>query len=147
MAVRLTPKQEAFVRVYLETGNATAAYRQAYDCSTMKNTSIWREAKAMLDHPKITLRLEELQKPAAHRAMITLASHLEELARLRDRAVQAGQYGAAVAAEQHRGKAAGFYRERADLAVRTVEDHNDEQLLQLAHYVAYRAAAGGASGE
>jgi phage terminase small subunit len=31
MTDKLTPKQERFVQAYIETGNATEAYRQAYD--------------------------------------------------------------------------------------------------------------------
>ena len=31
MAKKLTPKQESFCLAYIETGNASEAYRQAYD--------------------------------------------------------------------------------------------------------------------
>ena len=32
----LTPKQEAFCLAYMETGNASEAYRRAYDADNMK---------------------------------------------------------------------------------------------------------------
>ena len=36
----LTPKQENFCLAYLETGNASEAYRRAYDVANMKPESI-----------------------------------------------------------------------------------------------------------
>ncbi|EPZ98572.1 terminase small subunit, partial [Glaesserella parasuis] len=36
----LTPKQEKFCQLYIELGNASEAYRQAYDCSKMSNETI-----------------------------------------------------------------------------------------------------------
>ena len=38
----LTIKQERFVRAYLRTGNATAAYREAYVTSGMADTTVNR---------------------------------------------------------------------------------------------------------
>ena len=49
----LTPKQQHFANVYLETGNAAEAYRQAYDVEGMNAHSIQNEATALLAHPVI----------------------------------------------------------------------------------------------
>ena len=57
----LTPKQEAFCQVYIKTGNATEAYRAAYDCARMKDTTVSRNAKFQLDNNKIATRLQILQ--------------------------------------------------------------------------------------
>lgn len=75
----LTPKQEAFVLVYLETGNASEAYRQSYECSGMKEASINREAKALTDNPKIAARLQILQARAAAKAVLTRQWIIEQL--------------------------------------------------------------------
>ena len=40
-AHKLTPKQEAFARAYIETSNASEAYRQSYSASRMKDETIW----------------------------------------------------------------------------------------------------------
>jgi hypothetical protein len=50
----LSPKQEAFTLAYLETDNATEAYRRAYNADGMNPASVNREASALLDNPKIT---------------------------------------------------------------------------------------------
>ena len=46
---------------------------------------------------------------------MSLETHLEALRALRDKAADAGQYGAAIAAETNRGKAAGLYTEKHEL--------------------------------
>ena len=79
MSDRLTPKQDKFVEVYLNTGNATEAYRQSYSCSGMKETTINREAFALLENHKITARLGVLKERAAAKAVLTRAWIIEEL--------------------------------------------------------------------
>ena len=74
----LTPKQEAFCFGYLETGNASEAYRRAYDAAGMKAPTINRKAKELLDNGKIAARLAELRKPAADAAQVTLEGHLKD---------------------------------------------------------------------
>ena len=77
----LTAKQAQFVVVYLQTGNASEAYRQAYDCAGMKDATINREAKVLMDNHKIATRLDELQQRAATTAVLTRAWVLERLMR------------------------------------------------------------------
>lgn len=77
--VKLTPKQEKFCLVYLKTGNASEAYRQAYDASNMKPESVNRKAKDVLDNVKITSRLAELNEKAVTDAVMTRQEALERL--------------------------------------------------------------------
>jgi phage terminase small subunit len=113
----LTPKQESFCLAYLETGNASEAYRRAYNTAKMKPESVNRLAKAAVDNVKIASRLAELRKPAVEAAQITLQSHLRDLQDLRDKAATAEQYAAAITAETNRGKAAGLYTEKIEANV------------------------------
>jgi len=112
----LTPKQERFCAVYLETGNATEAYRSAYDTSAMLKSTVWRKAKELIENGKITARLAELRAPVVEAAQITLAGHLQTLGELRDKAIAAGKYGPAIQAEIARGRASGLYVERTELS-------------------------------
>lgn len=105
----LTKKQEDFVFAYLETGNATEAYRRSYSTANMKPETINRQAKEMMDHPKISARIAQERKEARQAVKITLKDHLETLQSLRDKAQEAGQFSAAVKAEEQRGKASGIY--------------------------------------
>jgi phage terminase small subunit len=111
----LTLKQERFCLVYMETGNATEAYRQAYDVSGMKPASINRKAKEMLDNGNISARLLALRAPAIKKAQISLETHLKALQDLRDAAAAYAQYSAAITAETNRGKASGLYTEKVDV--------------------------------
>lgn len=110
----LTPKQEAFCLAYLKTGNASEAYRQAYAAANMKPGSINVNASKLLSSAKVALRLEELRGPAVAAAQMTLESHLADLKMLRDKALEAEQFSAAITAETNRGKAAGLYTEKVD---------------------------------
>ena len=112
--MKLTAKQEAFCLAYIETGNASEAYRMSYDASKMKPATINRMAKAQMDNRKITARLEQLREPVRERAQITLESHLERLNHLSLMAEQAEQYSAAIKAEESRGKVAGLYVEKIE---------------------------------
>lgn len=111
----LTPKQEAFCLAYIETGNASEAYRRSYDAANMSESSINRKAKELLDNGKIAARIQELRAPAVKAAQVTLEEHLNDLKRLRDAAEQDQKYGPAISAEIARGKASGLYVERQEI--------------------------------
>lgn len=115
MASELTPKQESFCIIYMETGNASEAYRRSYDCKNSNENSVNRMAKELLDNHKITSRVAELRAPAIQRAQITLENHLNDLKVLRDKADAAEKYGPAIQAEVARGKASGLYVEKSEV--------------------------------
>ncbi|MGX5660007.1 terminase small subunit [Castellaniella ginsengisoli] len=110
----LTQKQESFCLAYIETGNASEAYRRSYSAGGMKPETVNRKAKALLDDGKIAARLQDLRRPAVEAAQMTLESHLARLAFLSKKAERARQYSAAITAETNRGRAAGFYTEKVD---------------------------------
>ncbi|MDN7937474.1 terminase small subunit [Burkholderia multivorans] len=114
--VNLTQKQENFCAAYIETGNASEAYRRAYDVSGMNSASVNRKAKELLDNVKIAARITEMRAPVLERAQLTLEQHLADLKRLRDLAEADGKYGPAVSAEISRGKASGLYVEKIELS-------------------------------
>jgi phage terminase small subunit len=112
-----TPKQEAFCLAYIKTGNACEAYRRAYDCESMSATTIKREAARLLDSHTITTTLAALRAPALQAAQVTLVGHLNDLLRLSEAALKAGNFSAAISAEIARGKAAGVYVEKSERAL------------------------------
>jgi phage terminase small subunit len=118
----LTPKQENFCLAYLETGNASEAYRRAYDADGMTPESVNRKAKEVVDNVKIAARLEELRAPVREKALLTLESHLKRLDDLSRKAEEAEQFAPAITAETNRGKAAGLYTEKTENIHRHVLD-------------------------
>lgn len=63
---KLTEKQERFCNYYLDTdGNASEAYRMAYDTSNMKPESVWCNASKLLSNAKVVQRVAELRAERA----------------------------------------------------------------------------------
>ena len=69
--MKLTPKQEKFAQVYVQTGNASEAYRQAYDASKTKPDVVNVNASKMMANTKVLLRVKELQEETAKRELWT----------------------------------------------------------------------------
>ena len=82
MSGGLTPKQEAFCQRYIETGNATEAYRLAYDAKGMKPSSVSRKAFELLENVKITAYLADLKARQLKRHDVTVDRVLAEYAKL-----------------------------------------------------------------
>lgn len=80
----LTIKQEKFCNKQIECGNASEAYRYAYDAFKMKDTTVNRCAKELLDNPKITARLNELRERLQEKTDITKEQLLKELQTIKD---------------------------------------------------------------
>tara|TARA_R110000868_G_scaffold390641_1_gene660364 strand:- start:1193 stop:1540 length:348 start_codon:yes stop_codon:yes gene_type:complete len=87
--------------------NQSDAYRAAFNAGKMKPSSITVNASKLMADANVALRVNELRKPIAEKAQITLESHLADLKDLRDEAQEARQFAAAISAEVARGKAAG----------------------------------------
>ena len=75
----LTPKQEAFCLAYLETGNASEAYRRSYDAKNMTDKSINEKASQILSQVKIRSRIDQLSESAVTSAVMTRTEALERL--------------------------------------------------------------------
>ena len=95
---KLTTKQERFCKSFIETGNASEAYRQSYDCQKMKGPTINRNAVALLDNSKIATRVGELQLNLQKKFEVTVESLSKELDEDRQLARSLGQPGAAISA-------------------------------------------------
>lgn len=114
----LTIKQEAFALAYVETGNASEAYRQAYDAAGMKPASINRKAKELMDNGKIAARVEQLQSKAVERHEITLDDLIRELeeARVAASTSEKPQAAAMVAATMGKAKLLGLVTDKQEWA-------------------------------
>jgi len=122
-----TQKKEDFCLAYLETGNASEAYRSAYDAENMKPETIAKRASELMSDGYVTGRLEELRAPVREKALLTLESHLKRLDELSRKAEEAEQFAPAITAETNRGKAAGLYTEKTDNIHRVVLDDGSNE--------------------
>ena len=70
--MELTPKQGNFAQRYVETGNASEAYRQAYDIQSEASEWVKVEASKLLKDPNVAITVIELQKEARERHDVTM---------------------------------------------------------------------------
>jgi len=86
--LNFTPKQDAFCLAYIETGNASEAYRRAYNAENVKPKTINRKAKELLDNGMITARFEALRCAVEKKTIVTKAWVLDRLVENVERAMQ-----------------------------------------------------------
>lgn len=103
----LTGKQEAFAQAVAAGKSLADAYREAYDCSRSKDSTVYPRASRLMASGKVKARVAELRAPAVEASGMTLELHLRDLQVLRNKALKLGQLSAAVQAEIARGRAAG----------------------------------------
>ena len=77
----LTKKQERFAQLYVELGNASEAYRQAYDTSAPAQR-VHVEACGLLKHPKVARRVQDLKDELEERALWRRVKSVKVLAEI-----------------------------------------------------------------
>ena len=108
----LTEQQMSFWRLRQEGKRPVEAYRLSYDCSAMSDPAVWTEASRLCNHPKIALWDAAAAKAEIGRVVRTKEQHMLRLNRLQQIALDTGNVGAAVQAEQLIGKVEGHYVEQ-----------------------------------
>lgn len=117
----MTPKQEQFARLYVETGNASEAYRQAYNTDNMKPETVTNEAYKLLQAPDISAMVDDLKAEARQRHAVTVDDLLHELEQARAAALTAStpQSSAAVSATMGKAKMLGLLVDKAEIKAET----------------------------
>ena len=75
----LTIKQENFCNYYIESGNASEAYRRAYSCENMKDETVNRKAIELMNNGMVAARVKVLQEEQKEKSDITKERILQEL--------------------------------------------------------------------
>ncbi len=118
----LTAKQESFARAYVENGgNASEAYRSAYNAENMKQETIHSKACLLLKQDNVTARVKELQEEAQKIAdkefEITIKEVTKNLIRLSKGAEADRQFSPAIKAQELLGKHLGMFGKDIEIAV------------------------------
>lgn len=116
MRMNMTPKQIAFCQAYLETGDASEAWRRSYDASKSNKNSVNRRGHEMLQHSKVIAYLAEERAHIMARHRITVDDLLSELEEARQLAMTADtpQSSAAVTATMGKAKLLGLDKQIID---------------------------------
>lgn len=126
----LTGQQQEFVRHLLAGKTGADAYRLAYDCSNSSSATIIAHASRLRADANVSAWLAAGREAHLGTAILTRESHMAELERLKEIAIKTGNVGAAVQAEQLRGKVAGHQVDR--IADVTAEQDPFEMLRAIA---------------
>ncbi len=108
MPVLSNPRHERFAQELAKGKSADAAYEAAGFRRHRGNAATLRANQSVQD------RVAELQAPAAKRAEVTAESLIAEAEEVRERALAAGQYAAAVAAIKEKGVLSGVRVEKSE---------------------------------
>lgn len=101
---------------YVETGNASEAYRRAYAAEKMKAEAIHVNASKLLSSAKVALRVKELHAKVVERHEITVDDLIRELEEARSIAMagERQQPAAMVAASMGKAKLLGLIVDKAE---------------------------------
>lgn len=108
----LTAQQHEFVRHLLAGKTGAEAYRLSHECSDASPASVIAMASRLRANVNVQSWLAAGREAHLGTAVLTREAHLAELERLKEIAIKTGNVGAAVQAEQLRGKVAGHQVDR-----------------------------------
>ena len=136
---RLTKQQYAYVQGVANGETLTDAAKAAYPTiNTWTPGAIWAYASRLGKNSKVIVWLRYLRSAQIADVVVTRQSYLNRLVELKNAALAAGNYAAAVRAWELLGKVEGFYVERVsdvtprspqeiEAALREVQAKLDEQ--------------------
>ncbi len=126
----LTPKQEAFAAAYVETGNASEAYRRAYPRSVRwKAETVHKRASELLADGDVMGRVEALRAEHRKRHRVTVDRLTNEAWEAIELAKREGQAGAYVSALQLIAKMHGLLVDKH--AVKASVEHKGVTRLEV----------------
>ena len=123
---KLTDKQRTFVYEYVvnQVSGTEAARRAGY-----KHPNV-RAAELLNDKPYVAERINQFRLELQRKYEVTYENIVEQLAKLRDVALQNGAYSAAVNAEKARGQVGGLYVDRKEILVGRIDSMNRDDVVR-----------------
>ena len=127
----LTERERKFVYEFVSADGtitmAEAAIRAGYSEKDARNT-----ARALTDpgkSPHVVAAIQDLRAEYAAKYGTTYERHMRDLQRIRDAALEAGAFGAAVTAEYRRGQALGtIYVDRKEIKHGTIDSMSRDEV-------------------
>lgn len=123
-------KHEKFCQFYVETGNASEAYRRAFPDNTMKDNSLHVEASRLLNSPMVSLRVSELRGEHKERHNMTVDDLIKELEEARQAGLEFESASAMVSATMGKAKLLGLDKQLIDLTTNG-ESINKPSIISL----------------
>jgi|TARA_R100000700_G_C3167115_1_gene142102 phage terminase small subunit len=127
----LTKIQEKFAMLYATRDDLTQS--QCAVEAGYSNRSAHSKASELLNPkrwPNVTRRIREIKEELGRKYEVNFENHVRKLAELRDEAMQAGNFAAAINAEKFRGQAAGIYIDRKEIMHGKIDQMNREEVMR-----------------
>jgi hypothetical protein len=112
---QLTPNEAKFAASYLETGNASLAYRLHYKTDTMAETTVNREAHTVLHRPKVQAEIKRLQAAVHKKTTTTIADLVAEQDQAMQLALETRNATAFASASMNKAKLLGLLVEKQEV--------------------------------
>ena len=130
----LTIKQEKFCMVYVETGNASEAYRQAYNAENMTQEVIAVKACELMKNGNVSVKVKELKSGHTKRHELTIDDLVKQLEEARQVALtlENPQCSAAISATMGTAKLLGLVVDKTDIKLTNAKELTNEQLAAIA---------------
>lgn len=129
----LTKQEWTFVKEYV-TGDGEVTLKEALRRAGYRESNLKYWGTKLTDphqSPHIVQAIQELRTELAVKHGTTFERHMKDMQRIRDQALAAGAYSAAVAAEYRRGQALGtIYVERKEIRVGTIDSMSREEVMK-----------------
>ena len=127
----LTEKQRIFVEIYTANEGRltpTECARQSGYKQERANVTA-SELLNVKKSPKVVAAVMKRRNEISETHKVEMNKHVQELARLRDKALVEKSYSAAVNAERLRGQAAGLYIDRIEIRTGSIDSMSREEVL------------------
>jgi len=127
----VTPQQWRFIHALVE-GDGTYSLNRAAIAAGYKAKSAHVTALELTDpkkYPHVVAAIQQYRSELAERYGTTVERHMRDLQIIRDKAIEAGNYSAAVQAEYRRGQALGtIYVDRKEIRHGTIDSMSVEEV-------------------
>ena len=126
----LSNRQQAFVEIYCKSNGRLTPTECAREAgySGKSATTAACNLRNPRYYPKVVEAIEMKQREYAEASKLDVTKHMREMARLRDMAVENGQFAAAINAEYRRGQAVGLYVDRKEVVTGSLDKMSRPEL-------------------
>lgn len=142
----LTTQEWKFVNEFV-SGDGHVTAREAALRAGYPEKKIKYYAESLTDpniNPHIVAEIQKLRAELAEKYATTYERHMRDLQLIRDQALAAGAYGAAVQAEYRRGQALGtIYIDRKEIRHGTIDSMSKEEVMRKLEEIKKLYGAGG----
>ena len=128
----LTDKQRVFVKIYAENEGRLTPTECARQAGYKEDSANVRASELLNGkrYPKVVEAIIARRAEIEKTHEVKLNKHVQELARLREKALSEKSYSAAVNAERLRGQAAGLYIDRKEIRTGSIDSMSRDDVFK-----------------